>query len=686
LNYDRNFFLPTGPLSQLEGYEYREQQQKMADQVMNILTDGHIGLIEAGTGTGKSLAYLYPSICFAKSKGEKVVISTNTINLQEQLLEKDIPVLFKLGTRFKAVVVKGWSNYPCWLRIKDLQEQLEDEKDSQELAELEKLLEQESVSEVTKLFESTAADIKEQIQAESDLCLRGKCSYFNQCPVFINRRQAETADIVIVNHHLLLADVAVRQAVGWEENAVLPVYYHLVLDEAHHIEDIATDYFGVQLSLLRIRRLLGFLYRPYGKNRGLLAGLRQNLSRYPSEEGDDLLEILDWQLLPQLRMVDEAAVKYFAVLEEELFQDRDDSDTVLIPYSGLEQGALLESYDRFFTSLVTLKTQLENLISLLEPDEGDKLTPYLKRIEAVIADLEFLMEAADRGFVYWLKKQQRQHGCVLQAAPIQVGEQLREHLLFQVKSAIFTSATLTVNNDFKYFCDSIGIGHSENWDLNTAIYASPFDYQNQVYLAVARDMPSAEHPDFAAVLVEHLDPLLAVTQGRAFILFTSYAMLRKTAQLVREHGLDQKYNFLVQGEMPRTEMLDRFRDEAKTVLLGTDSFWEGVDVAGDALSTVIITKLPFKVPTEPIAAARSEQMRLNGINPFLNYFLPQAVLRFRQGCGRLIRTKTDRGLILICDKRIMERSYGKFFIQSLPACSVHYDKLQAIEQEVKLWF
>lgn len=684
--YDRNFFLPSGKLAQLEGYEYREQQQKMADQVLDILINGHIGLIEAGTGTGKSLAYLYPAVCFAVSKGEKVVISTNTINLQEQLLDKDIPVLKKLGLQFKAAVVKGWSNYPCWLRLKDLQEQLQDEADAETMLQMEELLEKESIAEITKLFDSLSADIKEQIQAESDLCIRGKCSFFNQCPVFINRRLAETADIVIVNHHLLLADIAVRQAVGWEENAVLPLYYHLVVDEAHHIEDIATEYFGVQLSLLRIRRLLGFLNRPYGKNRGVLASLRQKLSRNPSEENDDILSVLDWQMLPQLRIVDEAAVKYFAALEKEFFKESEDSETVLISYCGLEREPLLESYDRFFSALVTLKTQLENLVHLLDPDEGDKLMPYLKRFESVITDLEFLKEANDRSCVYWLKKQSKQFGCVLQAAPIYVGEQLRENLLFQVKSAIFTSATLTVNQEFTFFCNSIGIDQNENWDLNTAIFASPFDYQKQVFLAVAKDMPSPDRSEFTEVLVDHLEPLLAVTQGRAFILFTSYAMLRKTAQLVRERGLDQEYNFLVQGEMPRTEMLNRFRGELKTVLLGTDSFWEGVDVAGEALSTVIITKLPFKVPTEPIAAARSEQLRQSGSNPFLEYFLPQAVLKFRQGCGRLIRTKTDRGMILICDKRIMERNYGKFFIKSLPACSIHYDKLEAIEQEVRSWF
>lgn len=688
MQYDSAFFLPNGPLARLDGYEYRCQQQKMADLVYQILTEGHIGLIEAGTGTGKSLAYLYPAVCFARAKGEKIVVSTNTINLQEQLLEKDIPILKKLGCKFKAIVVKGWSNYPCWLRLKEMQGQLApDSDDARALLELEHSLKQESLPEITRVFEGLAPDLKEQIQAESDLCGRGKCSFFNQCPVFINRRLAETADLIIANHHLLLADIAIRQVVGWQEQVVLPPYSHVVVDEAHHIEDIATEYFGVQLSLLRIRRLMGFLYRPHGKNRGVLATLRPKASLDPMEAvGDEIATVLDWQLLPQLRIVDDASATFFQALETDCLAAHSDMETVPIPYGGLETPLILECYDRFHSALVTLKSQLDKLASLLEPDQGEMLAPHVKRVEAVIADLEFLMNADDRSYVYWVKKQTKQQGCLLQSAPIHVGTQLREHLLFQVKSAIFTSATLSVNQSFDYFCDSIGLNGGEQWEIASAIFESPFDYQNQVYLAVGKGMPSPERPEFAAALVEHLEPILDLTQGRAFVLFTSYSMLQQTLEQMKKRELDRRFLILVQGEMPRTEMLEHFRAKAGAVLLGTDSFWEGVDVAGDALSVVVITKLPFKVPTEPIVAARSEQLQAKGINPFMHYFLPQAVLKFRQGCGRLIRTKTDRGLILVCDRRIMERNYGKFFVQSLPRCPIHYQSLNEIERGLQEWY
>jgi len=688
LQYDSAFFLPGGPLAGLEGYEYREQQGRMADLVYQVLTNGHIGLIEAGTGTGKSLAYLYPAVCYARAAGEKIIVSTNTINLQEQLLEKDIPILKRLGCRFKAVVVKGWSNYPCWLRLKDLQEQLVlDEEERASLLELEHCLMEEALTQIARVFDGLSTDLKEQIQAEPDLCGRGKCSYFDQCPVFINKRQAESADIVIANHHLLLADVAIRRVVGWQEQVVLPLYSHVVVDEAHHIEDAATEYFSVQLSLLRLRRLLGFLYRPHGKHRGILAGLKAKISLDPVQaETCELAAFLDWQLLPQLRIVDEAAARFFHALESDGFTEQAEVDAVPLPYGGLETPQILEGYDRFHSAVGTLHAQLKALSVLVEPEQAELLAPHLSRVEAVIADLDFLMNARDRSYVYWIKKQAKQQGCILQAAPIHVGAQLREHLLLQVKSAIFTSATLSVNGDFSYFCDSIGIDGSEQWDIQSAVYASPFNYADQVYLAVAKDLPLADQVGFVPALVGHLEAILDITQGRAFILFTSYAMLQQTLEQMQKRGLDRKFLILAQGDMARSELLDRFRQQEGAVLLGTDSFWEGVDVAGDALSAVIIAKLPFKVPTEPIVAARSEQLRENGINPFMHYFLPQAVLKFRQGCGRLIRTKTDRGLILICDRRIMDKGYGRHFLQALPACPVRYESLSEIVHGLRAWY
>lgn len=685
MSYLKDFFQPGGPLASLKGYEYRVQQQKMADLVYQILEKGHIGVIEAGTGTGKSLAYLYPAICFALDKKEKVVISTNTINLQEQLLEKDIPVLKKLGCKFRAVVAKGWSNYPCWAKVCDMLVDLDDSSERQSLLELDMSLSQDQNA-AQEIFIRLPSDIREEIEAESDLCTRGKCSFFNQCPVFVNRRLAEEADIVIVNHHLLLADVCVRQQAGWDNTVVLPVYKHVIFDEAHHLEDIATEYFGLRISLNRVRRLLGCFYRSQSKNRGILQQLRFGISaNSDEEESQDILMLIDWKLLPQIRIVDEAAVRFFKVLEEHL-NEADTQEHLLISYGGLETALILENYDRFYTAFLTLERGLKELSSLIDSvDEKDKLTPFLRRVELFRSDLEFLMEVKSKDYVYWLKLLPKHSGVVLQAAPIQVGSEIREHLLYQVNTAIFTSATLSVNQEFNYFRTSVGIDNNENWDLNEEIFISPFDYEHQVYLGIAKDLPLPDAKDFVKLFTGYLEQILDITQGRAFILFTSYRMMNEVMDEARKLGLDDKYNFLVQGEMPRTVMVDRFKTELKTVLLGTDSFWEGVDVAGEALSTVIIIKLPFRVPTDPITAIRSQYIRAEGKNPFVEYHLPQAVLKFRQGFGRLIRTKSDRGFILICDRRIKERSYGKYFLASLPNCYVQYERLAHIRQEVKSW-
>lgn len=684
-SYCKDFFHPNGPLAALAGYEFRLQQQEMADLVYQVINQGHIGVIEAGTGTGKSLAYLYPAISAAVANKEKIVISTNTINLQEQLLEKDIPVLKSLGLNFKSVVVKGWTNYPCWLRIKEQLSILEaNEEDSKILEELDISLSQDH-TEAQSRFTSLSADLREQIQAESDICIRGKCSLFNQCPVFINRRKAEQSDLIIVNHHLLLADVSVRRATGWNDSAVLPVYRHVIFDEAHHLEEVATEYFSVRISQVRIRRLLGSLYRSQGKYRGILSTIRMDIS-HNNDDNDDVITMLDWKLLPQMRIINEAAVQFFTALEKYYYQVKSEDDNLQIRYGELETEALLSVYDDFFNSLLVLTNQLKDLSSMLDTDTKEKLQPYIKRVESTLADLEFLMATKDKNYVFWLGLLAKSRTLVLQAAPIQVGTQFREHLLLKVDTAIFTSATLSVNQNFNYFCNSIGLDSSEQWDLQTKVFASPFNYRDQVYLAVAKDLPVPNDNKFIDEMTKHLDFILNLTKGRAFMLFTSYQMLNRVVEMIRKRGLDQKYCFLIQGELSRNIMINRFKSEHRTVLLGTDSFWEGVDVAGDALSMVILVKLPFKVPTDPIVAARGEYLREKGNNPFTDFFLPQAVLKFRQGCGRLIRTKSDRGFILICDKRIMQKSYGKYFLKSLPNCDIRYLDIKQILQEVGTWF
>lgn len=691
--YNSDFYLPNGLLGNVEGYEYRAAQQQMADAIYQILDSGHLGIIEAGTGTGKSLAYLYPAICFAKTKQEKVVISTNTLNLQDQLLNKDLPGLRKLGIDFNAVVVRGWVNYPCWARAQDFLFTVTNSIEEKLVTDLIAGLERQEVTTISDCPDFSE-ELWEEVQAESDLCTRGKCEFYEHCPIFINRRLAEKADLLIVNHHLLLADVSIRQKLGWDTTAVLPSYKHLIIDEAHHIQDVATEYFAVKVSPVRLSRLLGLFYRRR-KDRGLLNRIRQQVSKSLSEaEAADIFQLIDWHILPQIRVVDDVGAKFFDELAKYL-QERNgaDPESLRIPFrQGIETESVLTAYDLLHSNLRKWEIQLEKLLELTESlseKEGFEslfyLEAYYQRVVDFRVDLEFTMDVNQPGYVYWLKAMERQRGASLQGAPIDVGPLLKENLLFQLSSVIFTSATLSVNQDFTYFRKNVGIDFEEAWDLVTLIFESPFDYQKQVFMAVPKDLPLPDSSNYPEELANKLVDILALTKGRAFVLFTSYKMLKEVAKYLRTVGLEQTYNFLVQGEQSRYILIERFKVEPNPVLLGTDSFWEGVDVAGEALSSVIITKLPFTVPTDPIVMARSELILELGGNPFRDYFLPKAVLKFRQGCGRLIRTKTDRGLLVICDRRIMDRNYGETFIQSLASCSIGNDYLDKLKQEVNLW-
>ncbi len=687
--FQAEFFRGGGGLAELQGFEYRSEQESMAEIVWQVLESGHIGMIEAGTVTGKSMAYLYPAVCYAKEHKERVVISTNTINLQEQLIGNDIPVLQGMGFSFSAAVVKGWSNYPCWLRVSDaLQSGDETSVRKQNLQQMLSAASQaESMSRSD--FHYADAELWEDVQAEPDLCLRARCEYYDSCSFFLARKQAEEAEILIVNHHLLLADVSVRQAAGWEQMAVLPAYKHVIFDEAHHIDDVATSYFGCQISLMRVRRLLRLLARRSRSDRGAIPNIRRSVSRRVQDEPDqqELLQRIDWQVLPLLRTVEEQAVQFMDVLPVQ-------EQKVTVAYGGFQEKRLLDGFDRLHSSLQTLAAELRRLLQGLEQHEAVfskaerhfyGLRALTGRVEGLAADLQFLMDATDRDYVFWLERLPKSRAVVLAAAPVEVGPVLRESLLFQVASAVFTSATLTINRDFRFFQKSIGAFPEEEWDMLTAAFLSPFDLKEQVYLGVPTDLPYPSEESFAAALVDELEECLNITQGRAFVLFTSYSLLRRTAAQARERW-SKDFTFLVQGEMPRTAMIQRFREQSRPVLFGTDSFWEGVDVPGKALSCVIVTKLPFRVPTDPVVAARAERIRDQGGSPFLEYFLPQAILKFRQGVGRLIRSRTDRGALFICDRRLLEKRYGKDFLEALPNCIMHNAPISQLTREVKKWF
>ena len=694
LQFSRDFLGLGGPLSSLAGYEYREEQVRMAEFINDVFTSGHIGMVEAGTGTGKSLAYLYPAICHALAKKKRIIISTNTINLQEQLIHKDIPFLRKiLGADFQATVVKGWSNYPCLLRIQEIVYQLDG--DVQQLLHTfsDEVIRGEAHS-LTDLM-ITDEELIDDICAESDLCIRQDCSFFEQCPVMKAKQSAEKADLIIVNHHLLLADVQIRQFTGWDETFVLPAFRHVIFDEAHNLEDIATEFFGFRISELRLRRLLNSFFRPRARaSRGLLPQLRAIVEKVKANDElkKQVLELIDWQLLAKVNHFSDLGTRFFHAILTFMSENCEDEEHLRLLYrTGISDQQVLTIYDEFIGQLSEFEGNTRQLIKLLEHlNQKESLNlkvlecrAYLSRMEVFREELDFIMKTDDISYVYYLSRSNK--SCALVASPIDPGPLLREKLLFELETAIFVSATLAVHNGFKYFRESIGVNEAENWDLRTLQLESPFNYNKQVYFAVLKDLPEPEENSFAENMVNKLAPFLTLTKGRAFILFTSYKLMNQTVDIAKEKF--PEFLYLVQGDKPRHHLLQDFRKSENTILFGTDSFWEGVDVPGEALSCVVITRLPFRVPTSPIVAARSEKMVHDGKNPFREYFLPQAIIKFKQGFGRLLRTKNDRGIILVCDQRIATKNYGQFFIKALPAnCQVHQGSSERILSEVEKWF
>lgn len=706
-------FGPTGSLAaQFEAYEHRPQQWIMASQVLNCFFNGGITLIEAGTGTGKSLAYLIPALLWARENNEKVIISTHTINLQEQLLTKDIPLARKaLGWDFRASLVKGWSNYLCLQKLKHAQQEEEQE-----------LLHPEGIGTLTAIVQwaSTTVDgtradmgflpseeIWEMVCAESDLCTRSRCPYFQQCFYFKARREMQDATVLVCNHHLVFADMAVRRVMGFDtDKAVLPRYYHIIFDEAHHIEDVATDYLGVQITQIGVTRLLN---RIYSVRRSAAAGLAgrilRSLGGAANGRDEELARYLQWDIPAIIRRISDETQHLFGLLRRfcaggSLAQE--DEYLIVGPDSALDtlySVDVYDSYTRWQEAMASLVAVMDKVVEELEgkdADDGEGLLTEAKALRNRVKDmqeaLKFLYNADTDNYVFWLELGGKNKSLVkFCAAPIVIAEELQSSLLQHLVSVVCTSATLTVAGQFDYLIDSLGLRSRDNGiavpePLNGVVIDSPFDYEKQALVCVPSDLPDPNAPEAAMELVAYLLDVLPITKGRAFVLFTSYSMLEQVYhELIRLlPGLG--INLVKQGDAPRGVLLKEFLSNDPAVLLGTDSFWEGVDVPGEALSCVVIARLPFRVPSEPVTSARIAEIERQGRNSFREYMLPQAVIKFKQGFGRLIRSKTDRGVVIICDPRAISKSYGQQFLRSLPKCSVLAAKRSRTLEAIQQWF
>jgi ATP-dependent DNA helicase DinG len=582
-----NLFSAKGTLSHhLPAFEERSAQLHMAEEIAKGYLENRITLIEAGTGIGKSLAYLAPAILWAIREKEKTLISTHTIALQEQLVEKDLPLLLKiLGVELKATLVKGMNNYLCLLKYEELEEV------SPRLEAWVETTKEGSRSDITF---SLPSGTWEKIGAETHRCTGAKCSHFRKCFFFKARKKLEESQLLIVNHHLLLSDLSSEK-----EKSVLPDINRLILDEAHHLEEIALGLFTKQADKMGLLHLL----------------------EHPSVTNRELV-------VPKI-------MHAFSLIK------------IDVPLLRIREDFSKEIQEAFSELSKALLRLVESI------DEKEIFFPLKRQTEVLSI---FFQESSKPSRVRWIEK--IGNNLVCKEADLDVSSVLRENLFDRFSSTSLCSATLASNRSFSFIRHRLGIE-----DAQERIFDSPFDFQNRVLLAVPSDMPDPIHPDFSIEASKIIAEGLKISKGSAFVLFTSYEMLNECYE-----NLKDQFSILRQGDAARSVLIEKFREKNGNILFGTDSFWEGVDVAGEALRFVILVKIPFKVPDDPLIEARNELLEKEGKNPFMHYLLPQAALKFKQGFGRLMRKKDDYGCVLCLDRRLITKGYGKVILQSLPTC------------------
>ncbi len=717
--------LPGGGLeASYPGYEHRPSQLEMLIEVTERYNQGGVGLLEAGTGTGKSLAYLLPAVEWALANRERTVVSTHTINLQEQLAGKDLPLVRTLvGDGFRWALVKGRGNYVSLRRLFLAGESAGTLFESDRTEQMEALVEwgrETADGSLSDLTRRPPEEIWEEVRSDGDVCLGARCPHFGHCFYQRSRREANGADVLVVNHALLFADLALRRATdNWTESAVLPAYRRLVLDEAHNVEEAATRHLGAAVTRVGMARLLDRLERsgPKGRigRRGLLRAIEEAAAlRGTERDRARLAAEIEEGLRPAVADARDALGAFFTALdpfvpskgEEPLRLGCGDPRDPL-GHAGVREGldALVAVFSRLGERVETLRGLIEEEVDLSDALEGRvlDLRSVERRLAAAARGLALVLATDEEGaeeWVRWIEERGRRRpnavrNVALAAAPVEPGVQLREALFDRVETAVVTSATLATGTGFRFMRERLGLSPPEpssvvpdeagrlpvfadtavpssstdgdGLTVTESLLASPFDYREQAIFCVPTDLPPlGPGPDFQFATARVVSEFAELTGGGLFVLFTSYRALGSVARRIRATDPRLGGRLLVHREAPRSRLLRRFIDGGDRILLGTASFWEGVDVRGDALRGLILQKLPFRVPTEPITQARMEAIAAKGLRPFDAYQVPLAALRLKQGFGRLVRSREDRGAVILLDSRIVTRRYGRALRAALP--------------------